>query len=182
MIAFLLSPIGRMFVVALAGVAMGFGGAWKVQGWRLDAVKAGAAAFQAQVAAEGRAAEKARLQDILDRQTISAGKEADHAKRYASQDARYRAAVAAARLSNANSGSGGSEPLSNAAAGLNCPNGQPDVAGKLAELEVGILALLERGDKAIERTITCKAWIDEQVARNPTLKLSTTLGGESIGK
>ena len=165
MLAFLASPMGRMLVVALAGVAMGFGGAWKVQGWRLDAIKAEFSAFQAQVKVAGEVAEKARLQDILDRQTISAKKEAENAKRYDALTARYRAALTAARVSDSLAGSGEAKPLSSAAAGLNCPNGQPDTAGKLADLEVGILALLERGDRAIERTITCKGWTDEQLAK-----------------
>lgn len=163
MIAFLLSPLGRLAIAGVIGASIGFGGAWKVQGWRLDSEKAAFSAFKAQVDAEGKASEIARQKDISDRKAISNKQEADNAKRYASLDTRYRAALAAARVPN--SGGSASEPLSSAATVLNCPGGQPDLAGRLADLETGILGLLQRGDKAIERTITCKAWLDDQIAK-----------------
>ena len=96
-------------------------------------------------------------QEAITRDNISKQKEADHAKRYAALDRKY----AAARLS---AHSGQAESLSAAAAILSCPDRQADVAGGLANLESGILALLERGDRAIERTVTCKAWLDGQGA------------------
>ena len=163
---FPLSPM--MYVYAGVGalvIALGVG--VKVQTARLDSCKATAAAFQAITKAEGQAAEKARQKDILDRQAISTKQEADNAKRIASLDLRYRAALATARLSGANSGSGQAQSLSSAATSISCPDRSGDVAGRLAELETGILGLLERGDKASERTITCKAWIDEQVSKSP---------------
>ena len=160
--------IATIWLVTAGGIALtilGLGIAVKVQTSRLEAVKAEYSNFKAQTIAEGVAAEKARLQDIKNRETISNRKEADHVKRFATQDARYRAAVAAARLSSTNSGSGEAKPLSSASTILSCPDRQPDAARGLEQLEIGVLSLLERGDKAIERTITCKAWIDEQVAK-----------------
>lgn len=58
MIAFFLSPIGRMLAAFVLGTAIGAGGGWTVQGYRLDAVKAEYQQFKGGVAALGRAAEK----------------------------------------------------------------------------------------------------------------------------
>ncbi len=130
-----------------------------------DAAIARFEAFQAQVRQIGLDAEKTRAKDIADRKAISDKKEAYHAKRYAALDARYRLAVTAARVrpGPADPGSGQVQPLSSAAAILGCPDRSADIASRLADLEVGILGLIERGDKAIERTVTCKGWIDEQI-------------------
>ena len=97
-------------------------------------------------------------QEAITRDNISKQNEADNAKRYAALNAKY--ADARKRLS---AHSGQAESLSAAAAILNCPNRQADLTGGLERLEGGILTLLERGDKAIERTITCRAWIEDQM-------------------
>ena len=150
--------------VAAGVVILGLTVVLKVQTARLEASQSAFSAFKAQVEQEGKAAEKQRLQDILDRKAISDKKEAEDAKRYAALGVKYRAAVAAARLPNS-PGSGETQPLSSAAAVISCPDRQPDLAGRLAELETGVLEILERGDKAIARTITCKSWLDEQIAK-----------------
>lgn len=161
---FTLSPL--MWIYAGVGVlVLALGVGVKIQTSRLDACKTEAAEFKADVKAKGEAAEVARQKDILDRNAISVKQEKDNAKRYATLDARYRAAVAAARVSGGNTDSGEAKPLSSAAAVLSCPGGQPDVAGRLATLEEGVLGLLQRGDRAIERTITCKGWLDDQVTK-----------------
>ena len=106
--------------------------------------------------------EKERLaREATVRDTITAKKEAENAKEYASLDARYRAALIAARVRNTPSNSQ-TKPLSEAASILDCPDRQADVAERLERLEVGVLELLERGDRAIQRTITCRNWVEEQ--------------------
>ena len=162
------NPVTLLWIaggVFVTGLVVGGSAAWTAQGWRLDASKAEFAVFKAETKAAGEAAEVARQKDISDRKVISIKQEADNAKRYASLDARYRAAVAAARMSGNNSSSSTTESLSSAAAVISRTDRPLDLAGRLAGLEEGILGLLQRGDKAIERTITCKAWIDEQVAK-----------------
>ncbi len=162
---FPLSP--TMWIYVGVGVlVLALGTAVKVQSSRLESCKEAHAQFVATVKAAGDAAEAARQKDILDRKDISTKQEADNAKRYATQDARYRAALAAARVSGSNTSGGEAKPLSSAATVISSPSGQPDLAGRLASLEEGVLVLLQRGDRAIERTITCKAWIDEQLSRN----------------
>lgn len=155
----LYAALGVAIVIALLSVAV------YVQTERLRAVKAEYGAFVAQTKAIGEAAEAKRQQDIKDRAAISAKQESDHVVRYSSLDAKYRAALAVARrVPNANSGSSQAKPLSDAAAVISCPDRQADTAGRLERLEVGVLALLDRGNKAIERTVTCKDWIDQQTA------------------
>jgi len=161
---FPLSPMA--WVAAGAGVliiALGLG--VTVQTSRLDSCKTEAAGFKADVKAKGEVAEKARAQDIIDRQKLSDKQEQDNAKRFATQAARYRAALVAARVPRSDPDSSEAQPLSAAATQLGCPDRQPDVAGRLATLEEGILGLLQRGDVAIERTVTCKRWLDEQVIK-----------------
>lgn len=147
----------------LAGVLAAACLALAIQTWRLDASQKEHITFVAGVKALGEAAEVARKKDIEDRAVISTKKETDHGQRIATLDAKYRAALI--RLRDKHPGSGEAKPLSSAATELNCANGQSDITGGLDRLEIGILALLERGDRAIERTVTCKSWIDEQVAK-----------------
>ena len=104
--------------------------------------------------------------DRLDREAavrngITDKREGEHATAYANLDARYRAALAGLR--DKSRGDGKAQPLSQAASVLACPDRQADVAGRLERLEEGVLGLLERGDKAIARTITCKTWLEDQL-------------------
>lgn len=94
------------------------------------------------------------------RNLITDKREAENATNYATLDARYRAALRGLRKPA--TGDGAAKPLSQAAGLIACPSGQADVAGRLERLEEGVLGLLERGDRAIARTITCKAWLEDQ--------------------
>lgn len=112
--------------------------------------------------AEANRKERERLdREATVRTGITEKREAENATAYAELDARYRAALL--RLRAKPSGNGEAKPLSQAASVIACPDRQADVAGRLERLEEGILGLLERGDKAIARTVTCKAWLEEQV-------------------
>ena len=93
------------------------------------------------------------------RNTVTDKQEAAHATALASLDVRYRAALRGVRVPAVNNQA---PPLSQVAASLGCPDRQSDTAERLAVLEEGVLGLLERGDKAIARTIVCKQWIEEQ--------------------
>jgi hypothetical protein len=124
------------------------------------------AEFVAKVQAAGEAAEAARTRDTAERKNISIKQEAESEKRYETLDAKYHAALAIARgVPNTNPGGGQAQPLSSATPLLSCPSGSTDVARGLEQLEVGVLALLDRGNKAIARTTTCKSWLNEQVAK-----------------
>ena len=155
-------------VVFAVGVGVGAVPAWEYQSAKREAVQAKFDGFVAQTKAQGEAAEAARLKDIADRNEISKRKEQDHEKRIQTLDAKYAAALTAARrVLPANTLGRETQPLSSAATVISCPDRQADIAGGLADLEVGVLGLLKRGETAIERTALCKEWIDEQVAKNP---------------
>lgn len=113
----------------------------------------------------------------LTRNAITQKQEAADATRYADLDSRYRAALLVS-LRRQPAGNGQAEPLSAAAGQLACPDRQADAARGLERLEGGVLALLERGDRAIARTETCRAWLTGQMnvaeAEPISLRLSWT--------
>lgn len=98
------------------------------------------------------------------RSSITDKREADNATAYANLDARYRAALLGLRQPLA--GDGKAKPLSEAARLAHCPDGSARLVEGLARLEAEILGLLERGDRAIQRTITCKTWLEDQAKVN----------------
>ena len=139
-------------LIALAVLGTLSGISWKIRESGKDAIRVEWAAANEK--------ERARLaREATARDTITAKKEADNAKRYSTLDARYRAAIAGLRKPT---GDGQAKPLSAAASVLSCPDRSADVAGRLERLEEGILGLLERGDRAIARTITCRDWLNDQ--------------------
>lgn len=140
-------------VLALAILATLSGIAWKIRESGKDAIRIEWAAANAKEEAR-------KLEEKKQRDELTAKREADNAKRYATLDARYRAALIGLRQP---AGDGQAKPLSSAAAELACPDRQADAAGRLERLEIGVLGLLERGDKAITRTMTCQAWLEEQM-------------------
>ena len=147
--------------IAIGAVILLLGIGLKIQTARLDAVKKEYAEFVAKVKAIGEAQEAKNKAEEEQRNTISKRKEVDYGKRIKDLSAKY---ADARRLLDANSGSSQVGPLSAAASIISCPDRQADTAGRLERLESGVLAILERGDKAIERTIACKGWLDEQTA------------------
>lgn len=113
---------------------------------------------------EANAKERERLdRERVERNTITDKREAEHATTQATLDARYRAALVGVRKPAID---GEAKPLSQAASVIACPDRQADAAGRLERLEEGILGLLERGDKAISRAITCKLWLEDQTKVN----------------
>lgn len=104
MISFPLSPIGRLVMAGIAGAAIGFSGAWTVQGWRLDSAKAEHAVFVAKVEALGEQAKaNKKLEEAKNEQVLT-----DVSKAWkGSLDAAVGGAVAryAARVSSNNTGS-----------------------------------------------------------------------------
>lgn len=128
---------------------------------RYEAVEREFTGFKATTQALGEIAEKQAAKERLDRDAITKKQEAENATKYNDLSAKY---AAARRMLNANPGSGQTKSLSDAASIISCPDRQADTAGRLERLEAGILNLIERGDKAIQRTIDCRNWITEQQA------------------
>lgn len=145
--------LAALLTGALLCTAAGAAGAWTVQGWRLDAVKAEYAAFVAQVKAAGEAAEKiARQQQATDQQRKEqADVENKHTLDALNADIK--------RLRHARA-SGGFVPAAPAAAG------RPDLACfDRAELEQSIRALdtsvqgiADQGSAATVNLDSAKRW------------------------
>ena len=141
---------------AIAIIAMLSGIAYKIRESGKDAIRLEWAGANRK--------EKARLDRERDvRNSITDKREAESATAYADLDARYRAANVGLRKP---AGDGEAKPLSQAAAIVACPGRQADVASGLERLEEGILGLLERGDRAIARSITCRDWLEDQAKVN----------------
>lgn len=154
-------PVFAYKWLAIGGVIFILGTAAYVQTKRLDSCKREYAEFVAKVKAIGEAQEAKNKLEEAQRNAISKQKEAAYGQRIKDLSTRY---ADARRLLDANTGGGQTSSLSSAATIISCPDRQADTAGRLERLESGVLALLERGDKAIERTIACKGWLDEQIA------------------
>ena len=141
-------------VLGLAILATLSGIAWKIRESGKDAIRV--------EWAEANRKERDRLdREAAVRNGITEKREAENATAYANLDARYRAALIGLRDKSRSDGK--AQPLSQAASILACPDRQADAAGRLERLEEGILGLLERGDKAIARTITCRNWLEDQL-------------------
>ena len=141
-------------VLGLAILATLSGIAWKIR-------ESGKDAIRVEWAEENRK-ERDRLdREALVRNGITDKREAENATAYADLDARYRAVLIGLRDKSRSDGK--AKPLSQAASVLACAPRQADVAGQLERLEEGVLGLLERGDNAIARTITCRNWLEDQL-------------------
>jgi len=140
-------------LVALAGLTLLTGIGYKIR-------ESGKDAIRLEWAEANRKEEARKEREREARNTITEKREAENATAYADLDARYRAALLGLRKP---AGDNQAKPLSQAASLIACPDRQADVAGRLERFEAGALGLLERGDKAIARTITCKVWLDDQL-------------------
>jgi len=120
------------------------------------------AAYQATVEQIGKAAAEEQTRLETKRDAITKQKEAAYGLKYQDLSARY--ADARKRLRDQNAGSDNVRPLSSAASSSACPDGQAKLAGGLEQLEGEILGLLERGDRAIERTELCRDWLTDQTS------------------
>lgn len=154
-------PLPLAGALAAGAIILVMGIGLKIQTSRLHAVQDEFSAFKTKTKAEGDAAKVDAKRQMDERTSASKQREQENAKRYADLDARY--ADARRRLRDRDPGGGEAKPLSAAAGIAHCPGGQADIAGGLDRLEGGILALLERGDRAITRTETCRAWIADQM-------------------
>ena len=148
------------------GIAIGvLYGLWKYESGQAEKWERTYDTFVAQTKAIGEARIARNKAQKVEQDSITK-EETKHAEElYNALDMAYAAALA--RLRNNNSGSGGVQPLSSAASSISCPDRQADVANRLGELEAGILGLLQRGDKAIARSMVCKEWLDKQGAVKP---------------
>ena len=144
-------------LIALAVLGTLSGIAYKIR-------ESGKESVRLEWAEANRKQEEANRREAAERDKITKTNEAENAKRHANLDARYRAALRGLR--DKSGGDSAAKPLSAAASILACPDRQADAAGRLERLEEGILGLLERGDKAIARTITCYNWLNDQAKVN----------------
>ena len=123
------------------GLASGAGGAWKVQGWRLDAVKAEYAGFTATVKAQGEAAKK-----------LADATAAEDKRKKESSDHEYQTTIAALTADNkrmrddrARSSFVPAAPAGSRSPGLACFD-RAELEQALQRLDSGISGLVEEGD------------------------------------
>lgn len=157
MLSFILSPLGRLAVAGVAGAVFGFGAAWLIQGWRLDAAKAAFSVFRVQVEALGREAElRAKTAEIANRQAKEKA-DADY-KKVKSDLATSYAAYRKLR-DNANSGGGGMPEAPRVTSDTNrtCFD-TTQLTRAMGVLETGIPNITEQGDVARNRLIEAMNW------------------------
>jgi hypothetical protein len=156
MIAFLLSPLGRLAIAAIVGAAIGFGGAWKIQGGRLASVKAEYAAFVAQAKAVGEAQEAKTKAEIASNQKAKEAADRENAKTKRDLSGVYDAYR---KLRDARTNSGF---VPAAAAGAVDPSRacfvRVGLDSAISDLDRGVTGLLEKGDAAIVDLNTAKTW------------------------
>lgn len=141
--------------IAILGILSGI--AYKIRESGKDAVRVEWAEANQQEK-ERQAREAAVRSDITDKN------EATNATKVAIlEDRLRRALLIASGVRQPDAKLGEAAALSAAAAILACPDRQADAARRLGQLEVGVLALLDRGNKAILRSETCRAWLSEQM-------------------
>lgn len=139
-------------ILAVAILAILSGLAYKIR-------ESGKDAIRLEWADANRKEEERKKREADARNELTHQREAQNATAYASLDTRYRAALLRLRKP---AGDGEAKPLSSAASVFACPDRQADLTERLGSLEEGILGLLERGDRAIARTITCRDWLEDQ--------------------
>lgn len=155
MIAFLLSPIGRLVMAWVAGAAIGFGGAWTVQGWRLDALKSEYSSFKGGVAALGEQAKAANAKIALG--NLKAKERADEENLRTT--ATLRADIERLRHDR-DSARGSFVPAAPAAArrpDLACFD-RDELESAIRELVVEVRGLTDQGDAATLDLNTAKRW------------------------
>ena len=161
MIAFLLSPLGRLAIAGAIGAAVGFGGAWKIQTGRLDTVKAEYNVFKGGVAALGEQAKAnaARIEAENKLRKGVADAENDKTKRdLAGMYAAYRS------LRDTRSPGGSLLPATPA------DSASPAVAAfdrtgldrALSDFDQSVTGLIEQGDEAIADLNTAKRWATKE--------------------
>ena len=137
----------------LLGLAIGGGGAWHVQGLRLDAVQAEYKGFVTQVDATGKAAEKEAAR------VIAAGKEA---KQKADDEnkvtiAQLNADIVRLRNSRSSRGYVPSTPTSSDRPDLACFD-RGELEQAIRQLDDGVSGLLAEGDASALNLNTAKLW------------------------
>ena len=158
MIAFLLSPIGRLVIAGAIGAAVGAGAAWRIQAGRLDTLRAEYEQFRGGVAALGDQA-KAKAAQIEAENALKKGKaDAENAKTRRNLDDVY-AAYRKLRDSRAGSGIGLVPPSApGAASTASATFDRTSLDRGLSDFDRGVTALLERGDQAIADMNSTRAW------------------------
>ena len=141
-------------LIAIAILALLSGIAYKIR-------ESGKDAIRLEWAEANRAEKERQERERETRNTITEKREAENATAYADLDRRYRAALLGVRVQPGSNPE--APPLSAAAGVIACPDRQADAARRLERLEAGVLGLLERGDRAIVRSETCRAWLGEQM-------------------
>ena len=123
------------------GLASGAGGAWKVQGWRLDAVKAEYAGFAATVKAQGEAAKK--LADATAAEDKRKKESSDH--EYQITIAGLAADVKRLRDDRARAGYVPAAPAGSRSPGLACFD-RAELEQALRRFDEGVTGIIAEGD------------------------------------
>lgn len=126
--------------------------------------EAGRDEIRAEWADKNRQEKERQAREIAVRNSINDSHEAENATKVATlEDKLRRALLLAAGVRKPDVEHGEAPALSTAASVIACPDRQADAARRLEQLEVGVLALAARGDRAIIRTETCRSWLTEQM-------------------
>lgn len=135
------------------GLASGAGGAWTVQGWRLDAVQAKFDGFIAAVKAEGDAAEKlakaAADEDKRNKERVD--------REYQTTIAGLAADVKRLRDDRARSGYVPAAPAGSRSPGLACFD-RAELEQALQRLDVGVSGLIGEGDADAVGLNAARSW------------------------
>jgi hypothetical protein len=135
------------------GVASGGGVAWKVQGWRLEAVRAEFAGFTATVKAQGEAAEK-----------LAVAQAAEDKRKKESSDHEYKIALAALTADNqrmrderARRGYVPAAPASSQSPDLACFD-RIELEQALRRFDEGITGIIAEGDAGAVALNSAREW------------------------
>jgi len=135
------------------GLASGAGGAWTVQGWRLDAVQAKFDGFVATTKAEGEAAKK--LADAQAAEDKRKKESSDH--EYQTTIASLRADVKRMRDDRARASFVPAAPADSRSPDLACFD-RAELDGALRRLDAGISGLIEEGDAGAVGLNVARSW------------------------
>jgi len=135
------------------GLASGAGGAWTVQGWRLDAVKAEFDGFTATVKAQGEAAEKLAKAAAAEDKRNKEKSDAD----YQNAISGLRADVKRLRDDRARSGYVPAAPAGSRSPGLACFD-RAELEQALQRLDVGVSGIIGEGDADAVGLNAARSW------------------------
>ena len=155
----------RLLIVLLASIGLvGAGAAWKVQGWRLAAVKAEYAGFVATVKAQGEAAEK------LAKATAAADKQNKERvdREYQTTITSLAADVKRLRDARTRAGYVPATPAGSRSPDLACFD-RAELEQALRRFDEGVTGLIGEGDTTALGLNAARSWANGIRANNPAI-------------